>query len=55
MWPTTRRNFCRFGEVDDEADESSDAAAAAVVVAAAADADDCERASRGSSVDKYLI
>lgn len=29
--------------------------AAAAVAVAAADADDCERASRGSNVDKYLI
>lgn len=61
-WPSaslTRRNFGRFGEVDDEVDESFDVAAwlAAVAAAAvaAADADDCERASRGSNVDKYLI
>lgn len=60
-WPSaslTRRNFGRFGEVDDEVDEFDVAAwlaAVAAVAVAAADADDCERASRGSNVDKYLI
>lgn len=59
-WPSaslTRRNFGRFGEeVDDEVDESFDVAVSlAAVVVAAADADDCERASRESSADKYLI
>lgn len=51
----TRRNFGRFGEVDDEVDGPFDAAAAALLAAAAAGADDCERASHGSSVGKYLI
>lgn len=48
-----RRNFGRFGEVDDGADESRwyDVAAAA----AAGGVDDCGRAWRGSNVDKYLI
>lgn len=58
-WPSaslTRRNFGRFGEVDDEVDVSFDVAAwLAAVAVAAADADDCERASRGSNADKYLI
>lgn len=60
-WPSASltRNFGRFGEVDDEVDESFDVAAwlaaVAAVAVAAVDADDCERASRGSNVDKYLI
>lgn len=47
-----KRNFARFGEVDDGADESR----WCNVAAAAADGvDDCGRAWRGSNVDKYLI
>lgn len=49
-----KRNFGRFGEIDDEADESRWCNVAAAV-AAAGGVDDCGRAWRGSNVDKYLI
>jgi len=51
-----KRNFGRFGEVDDGADESRWCnVAAAAAVAVAGGVDDCGRAWRGSNADKYLI